>query len=984
MTQLQEGTITSGFYIISVHPLPEIRATGVWARHEQTGFELYHVACDDPENLAALSFFTLPRDSTGVAHILEHTVLCGSQKYPVKDPFLLLLKGSMSTFLNAFTFPDKTVYPAASTVDTDLFNILEVYGDAVFFPLLRKEFFQQEGHRLVLNEDGTLSLSGVVFNEMKGNYSTQEGIEADWSYRSLLPDTAYAYDSGGDPECIPSLSYEAFRAFHATYYHPSNARAFVYGDIPTERYLEFYETRFLSRFEQGQGDFRVEPQVRWSEPRDYIAHYPVDREDTVVDKTSVTINWLLDPVHEPIGTLELELLAEVLLGSSASPLYRVIAESDLGEDLSSTSGIETELAEVVFSVGMRGTNPESKEAVEELILNELRRLVQDGIDAQLLEGALRKLEFRNRELKTGSSFGLRLMRRSLRGWMNGARPEATMLFTPYVEELRRQLAENPRLLEGVIQDRLLSNPHRSTVVVRPDPELSARRAEDERRFLAAKEAELTDVDREQIRKEQEALAAAQETPDDPAAVAAIPFLERSDVPRDIIRIPMTNTTVAGVPVLYHEEFTNDIVYLDFAFTLQGLNEQQLQILPVLADALSECGLLDMSYDELSRQIDLVSGGIHSGLEVGSILTPDGDPRPDGAYGRYFTLRVKALEHSLSEALDLMGRILRDADLRPGRRLSDVVSESRNDMRSSIIPAGHTYAGLRAVRSFSPALALEERWRGITHLFDVSGFAKDIEAVSARLGGLAAEVFTRARTQLSLVCSEAAYPAVAVALERFLRSLPEGELPTDIPTEYGPFPTIEALSAPADVSYVGAALPGSGSGSAEHAAEIVLSHLLRTGFLWEEIRMKGGAYGAFASARGMDRAFSFGSYRDPHIVETVDRFRAGLEYHAGLDVPMREMDLAVIGTVSSDLRPLSPGQKGVIGLKRTLFGIEDEYRQRKRDWILGMSSAEVRRAAERLRTHWDDVRVSVLAGRAALQAAEQQMPELTRNRVDIPL
>ncbi|MCA1753400.1 MAG: insulinase family protein, partial [Spirochaeta sp.] len=821
MTTLQEGDTASGFHIISVHPLPEIRATGVWARHERTGFELYHVVCDDPENLAAVSFFTLPRDSTGVAHILEHTVLCGSEKYPVKDPFLLLLKGSMSTFLNAFTFPDKTVYPAASTVDKDLFNILEVYGDAVFFPLLRKEFFQQEGHRLVLSEDGSLALSGVVFNEMKGNYSTQEGIEGDWSYRALLPDTAYAFDSGGDPECIPSLSYEAFRAFHETYYHPSNAKAFVYGDIPTERYLEFYETRFLSRFEKGQGDFQVAPQIRWSEPREHVAYYPVAADDTVTDKTSVTMNWLLDPVHDPERTLELELLAEVLLGSSASPLYRVIVESDLGEDLSSTSGIETELAEVVFSVGMRGTNPESKEAVEELILNELRRLVREGIDAQLLEGALRKLEFRNRELKTGSSFGLRLMRRSLRGWMNGARPEATMLFTPYVEALRSRLAQDPRLLESVIQDRLLANNHRATVVVRPDPELSARRAADERQFLATKEAELTDADREQIQQEQAALAAAQGTPDDPAAVAGIPFLERSDVPRDIIRIPMTHTQLAGVPVFYHESFTNDIVYLDFAFNLQGLTEEQLQILPVLAEALTECGLVDMSYDELARQIDLVSGGIHSGLEVGSILTPDGDPRPDGAYGRYFTLRIKALEHSLSEALDLLSRMLREADVRPGRRLSDVVSESRNDMRSSIIPAGHTYAGLRAARSFSPSLALEERWRGITHLFDLTAFANDIEAVSTRLAGLAAEIFTRARTQLSLVCSETAYPAVASTLERFLLSLPEGRLPGNIDTTYGNFPTLEALSAPADVSYVGAALAGAGSGSSDYAAEIVL-------------------------------------------------------------------------------------------------------------------------------------------------------------------
>jgi len=957
-----------GFELIEEIELPEYRASGIWMRHLATGCEVFHVLNDDEENLFGFVFKTLPSDSTGVAHILEHSVLCGSDRFRVKDPFVMLMRGSLNTFVNAMTYPDKTIYPASSTVPQDLFNIMDVYGDAVFAPLLRREFFRQEGHRLEFTDDGQLDIRGIVYNEMKGNYANHDSLVADWSYRSLLPDTPYGYDSGGDPAVIPDLTYEDFVRFHETFYHPSNTRVFLYGNIPTERYLEFLQTRFLSRFKARPADVTVTRQPRWVRTREHIVPCPADEERI----TSVTLNWLLDPVTDPSRVLALELLAEILLGTSAAPLRKRLIDSGLGDDLAASTGLETELFEIVFSVGLRGTSAEHSHEIRSAILDELAALVRDGLNPDIVEAAMRKVEFRNRELRGGPN-GLRLMGRSLRGWLHGLRPDATLRFEEPFAGLREASSAGSRFFESLIQECLLENLHRSLVTVIPDPELASRERKKLDEQLKDIQAGLGERESEQIRRSQEELLSLQQTPDPPEAVASVPFLKVGDLPTTVTTIDSDRTRIAGVNAFTHDLFTNGIVYVDFVFNV-NVPADLAGYLPFLAGTLGEVGLPGKPYDVVATEVALKTGGISGSLDVALPLSSDGtDCR--------MYVRLKCLESTVGEAIDLLGSILTRSDLQQVDRLSDLWKERRSDLSGSVLPGGSGFAGLRAGRRFSDADRFHELWQGITQLELLSESPDDL---SSRLESAHRHVIARDTLLVNITGTDEAMGAAVRHIERLVESLPpkvERAAGSNGAPEY---PKVEGLVVPSNVAYVAAAMRGARFGTAEHAHELILAHLLRTGYLWETIRMTGGAYGAGASARGLDSMFGFISYRDPRITETIAAFGAGLERYAGSGVPAEELELAQIGVTGHDIRPLSPAQKGIVALRRELYGVTDELRQEKRDAVLRAGPADIRRAADRLHDTMKDASIAVLAGRDALERAAESHPGLVENQVVVPL
>jgi hypothetical protein len=425
---LKPGDSYAGFHVLSVKEVPEYRSAGIHLKHTATGCRVYHLVNDDEENLFSFGFKTPPPNNTGVSHIIEHSVLSGSERFPVKDPFIELIKGSMKTFLNAMTYPDKTIYPASSINEKDLFNLMLVDGDAVFFPLLRKEIFLQEGYRLELGESTNPFITGVVYNEMQGNYSSHESIVGEWSYRSLFTNSPYRFDSGGDPENIPELTYEQFLDYHRTYYHPSNCYLFLYGNIATERYLEFLDHHFLSSFTAREVDTVIPPQRRWTGPIELVKGCPIAEDESPENKTTISINWLCNDITDTVTTLGLEILSEALLGNPGSPLHKKIIDSGIGEDLSPVSGYYENIKESVFSVGVRGSNPDRSEEFTDLVLEELQDLVSRGIPEDALEGAVYRTEFRNREIPAGIPLGLRLMSRAYRGWIHTGDPESTLLF----------------------------------------------------------------------------------------------------------------------------------------------------------------------------------------------------------------------------------------------------------------------------------------------------------------------------------------------------------------------------------------------------------------------------------------------------------------------------------------------------------------------------------------------------------------------------
>jgi hypothetical protein len=980
---------SAGFEVLSARELPEFKALGVHCRHITIGLELFHLLNDDPENLFAFAFRTPPPDSSGVAHILEHSVLCGSRRFLLKDPFLALLKSSMQTFLNAFTFPDKTVYPASSMLAKDFYNLMLVCADAVFFPLLREEVFRQEGHRLERSQDGPRRV-GVVYNEMKGMFASAEAIVAALSLRSLFPDVPYGFESGGDPRSIPSLTYQSFLDFHHKYYHPGNCRVFLYGNLPTVKTLRFLQEHVLASFGPPAAAASMLPrQPRWSAPRTREATYPAQASAAGGARSSVTLNWLTVPVTDPLQVLAMEVAGEVLVGNVGSPLQKALLESRLGEDLSPTTGLDTELAELAFSVGLRGTSPEKAARIQELVLDTLSELAGRGIPEEQLRGAVNRVEFRHREIQRGGHpYSLTLMRRSLRGWLHGRQPELTLEFRPWMDALKGRLAQG-RYLEHLIRSQLVENPHRSRVLVRPDPAQAARELEEERREMQSLERLQTGAERERLEADNRRLREFQEHPDSAEQVARLPALRRGDLPRQVQRIPESPLPEnLHRPGYFHALYTNGVIYLDLALDASGLPEPASTLLPVFSKTVCGCGLPGSPYHQVATRLALLTGGFGASLGADSPFAGNGA----GPVQRLI-FRVKMLEENLAPALELVGRLLLEADFRDLERLQTLVLELRNELKASLLPGGSYYASLRAESRLSQALALEERWKGVTQLLAMEELCRSLPEklpeLAARLEELRAGLLTRRRLALNLTCDAEQAARVHPALEPLLAMLPSGtSAPRPAMAEQELFrtaatPDSEALVTTTNVNFAAVAVRGSAFGTRESVQESLLAHFLSTGYLWEQVRMKGGAYGAGAAASGLERVFSFSSYRDPNITRTLEAFRGALQAARQEALSEREFEQVLIGAVGLEERPLAPGEKGFIALKRRLLGISDELRQRRRDLLLAASPGDLTEAAGRLLAAWERSHTVVLAGRPALEEAVGELEGLAGTITELP-
>jgi hypothetical protein len=1007
-TDLQVGDRLHGFTVVSVQDIEEYRGVGIRLRHEATGLDLYHLLNDDRENLFAFAFKTPPRDNTGAAHIVEHAVLSGSQRFPIKDPFLALMKGSLNTFMNAMTYPDKTVYPAATTVKSDYYNLMQVYGDAVFRPLLRREVFHQEGRRLEIDENGSPQVKGIVFNEMKGSYSSFESIVGEWSYRSVFSNSPYYFDSGGHPAEIPDLRYEDFQHYHSTYYHPSNCRVFLYGNIPTEEQLEFLQSEFLAGFSQGASAEDIPVQQRWSEPREMEIKGPLSEDEEGEEaKTTIIINWLLGSAVDPLELLSSQILSDMLLGYSGTPLQKAVNESELGEDMAPASGLETDVAEAVFTVGLRGTDQQKKEQFRDLVLGELERLAREGLPRDLVEGSIRRVEFRNREIKGGVPFGLRLMGRALRGWLHGRDPEATLEFTPHMEELKRRYRTEERFFERMIEEKLLHNPHRCTVTVVPD----RRYHRELNQAIEQRVNQITrGMDEEQRRELQDDVAAFrsfQETPDRQEDRETIPRVSRQELPEDIPLIDTREGEVQGVPFYSHDLYTNGIVYVDWAFDLRGLSREERQLLPLLGKMIVSSGLPGESYDRVARRMALSTGGIYPYLEE--------SPKVGGGedYLELMLFRLKSLETSAEEALQLLLELLMQAEISDVKRLRELLLELRNDMRSAVIPSGHSFASLRARSRLCRASAVEEEWRGIEQLIFLNGFDPREESALQELGSRMEQVrrklLTRSRMLINVTAEGEWISTVREQIRERLEQIPAGTRLDETaasgeagppagessvrtgsaaqeasPEDTGERIDWEGLEIPAAVGYAALAMPGAGFGNPAHPLQVLIAHLLKTDYLWEKIRMNGGAYGAGAAAHGLEGLFSFFSYRDPAAADSLEVFLRGVEEIAAGKFTAEDLEQAVISVVGTELRPHSPGEKSLIGLRRRLLGITDELRREKRRGLLAAETGDLREEARALeRRSAEAVRV-VLASRETVEEAEKRYPQAHIQRTRVPL
>ncbi|AEF85106.1 peptidase, M16 family [Treponema primitia ZAS-2] len=994
-TILRAGQVLdSGFEILEVVDLTELEAVGIWARHVKSGAEVFHILNDDKENLFGFAFATAPEDSTGVAHILEHSVLCGSEHYPLKDAFLVLAQGSLQTYLNAWTFPDKTVYPASSVNEQDYFNLMAVYGDAVFRPQLSEWTFMQEGWRLAFSppetdtntefpgtgnskqpSGGGLHITGVVYNEMKGAYSSLDEYAGRWSVRAVLPGTPYAFDSGGDPETIPELTLEGLRDFHRRKYSPANCRIFLAGNISTEKQLSFLNKQFLGSLPVGKAAAPISRTPRWTTPQTITIPSPAGGEQ----KSTVVLSWLCGDTTDANETIALGALTEILLGHDGSPLTRLLIESGLGEDLAPATGLENESRETLFSAGLRGVDRQNgntgiSEKIEKLIIDALRRLASEGIPKEEIEAALLSMEFSNREIRrSGGPYSLVWMRRALRSWLHLGSPELSrekrpwdsLLFVPAFTELKRRFAEDSRYFEKLIETYLLHNPHRALVSVDPEEGFQEKKDAALAEALTKKEAALSETERRDILEKAEALEKLQSEGESPEALATIPHLSRKDLVPEIEKVPREILDAKGIPTVAHEIFTNGISYLDLAFPLDILESADYPWFPLFSRCVVSLGLPGMDYGAVSSLLARTTGAFYGTLQTGSCLP--GFSRsaalPTGTLdlrGRdWLCFRLKALDEKIPESLDLARRIITEADFSDQRRIRDLVLEMKNDTDSSLAPGGHSYAMGRSSRLFSRSHAVEEIWNGISQLETVHTFADtDTAEICKTLIRIRDTLVSRAGLLANITGNAGAIQGAIKGIAETFSSFGAPRPRNSVTAEGTPFfdrlksdantPKAEVLSSSSlQVGFAAVTLAGSFLNSPRPGIESVLAHQLSTGALWEEIRMKGGAYGAFAHPDLAEGTFSLSTYRDPSPLRSLEAFPGILEATAK-DAPDEEaLTKAVIGSFAKETRPRTGAEKGLSDFFRFLYGFEDAHRANKLQSMVSITAEELCAAAKRI-------------------------------------
>ena len=947
-----------GFTPVSVDDLAEFRAQGTLWVHDKTGAQVYHLAADDRENLVSFVFPTPPDNDTGVAHILEHSVLCGSRNYPTKDPFLYLLKSSLNTFLNAMTYPDKTVYPVASVVPKDFLNLLGVYADAVFFPLLKPEAFRQEGHRLEWDERGGLIRSGVVYNEMKGNYASSEGVIGDLVQRALFDGGPYSHDSGGDPAHIPELTYEAFLKFHADHYHPSRGLVFLYGDLDPEPILKLLDKKYFQHFDRRPLAPVIVPQPRWTEPRTVKGVYPASADEPT-DAGTLALTWLVADAPDHDRVLALDLLSEVLLGD-AGPLQKSLLESGLGDDLSPVSGLFTEIRDVSFTVGLRGASEDKKAAFESLVIDQLTYWADHGFPRDLVDSVVSSYEFSVREVR-GGGMGLRYLSRATRGWLHGSTLGESLKFQPRLAALKARLDAGERVFETLVRQAFLENPHRATVICVPDAELQKRHEESVQEALASLRMGLATGDIDSLKADQAALKAFQETPDSSRAVRSLPELRLSDIPPKVEVSPVEWKQEGPLFLGQHPAFTNGVLYLDLAFDLPGLGDEDYKLLPLLQRCLDGLGLEGVGWDLLAREIALSTGGLSFRANADESLA-------DGRLVGKFYVRIRMLEERRDAALALLERVLTRTDWANRDRLKDLIVEMKNDSQGALVPRGHVFASTRSAADLSPGGRIGELTGGLGQLDFLVALAESDEAgldrLLASLKSLAYWIWTSPGAEAVVTGAAASLGDLgreASALVKRLLALPRPVRAVGV-LAVPPGPgRAKVRLIPSTVGFVARSIRGTKMTAPGHAAELVLSHRLKTGFLWERIRMKGGAYGAFSMPNGLEGTFTFATYRDPNLSASLEAFRESLLASRAEPLSGSELRNTIIGTVSNDLGPRSPSEDGFLALQRRHLGITDAHRQAKRDALLRVKAKDLVAAAARLEDGFDQGQTFILTG-----------------------
>ena len=963
------------YELVEKREIEELHSVGYYLKHKKTGAKVCLLSNDDENKVFYIGFRTPAPDDTGVAHILEHSVLCGSREFPVKDPFVELAKGSLNTFLNAMTYPDKTVYPIASCNDKDFQNLIHVYMDAVFYPNIYKkeEIFRQEGwHYEMESEDGDLTLNGVVYNEMKGAFSSPEGVLEREILNSLYPDTTYANESGGDPEFIPDLTWQQFLDFHGRYYHPSNSYIFLYGNCDMAEKLQWLDEKYLSHYDYLEIDSEVQTQAPFEKMREIVKDYSISAEESEEDNTYLSYNKSVGDTLDAKLYLAMQVLEYVLLSATGAPLKQALLDAGIGHDI--MSSYDNGVKQPIFSIIAKNANEDQKDAFVEVIESTLKKLADEGLDEKALRAGINYFEFRYREADFGTyPAGLMYGLQAFDSWLY--KDDSAFLHLEALDSfafLKEQADKG--YFEGLIKTYLLDNPHGSLVLIRPKKGLTAEQDEKLKKKLEAYKNSLSAEEKRQIAAFTRHLKEYQSEPSPQEDLAKIPLLARADIDKKAQPFQNELRKAGDTEVLYHEIFTNGIGYVDLVFKAGGIPVELIPYLGLLKAALGQVDTEHYTYGEFSNELNLHTGGIS--CSVGSY---DSVQNPKD-YTAVFEVKSKALYEETPVAFAMIKEMLLTSKLHDKKRLKEILAETKSRQQMAFQTAGHSMAALRAMSYFSSSSAFSDMTEGVDfyHFIEEldADFEEKWEMAAEKLTKLTHILFCPENLLVSYTGGTKSLAGLDAEVEKLVKALYPNTGAEQKVWALVPEHKNEGLKTSAQIQYVARAGSFRAAGLPYTGTLKVLRIIMSYDYLWNNVRVKGGAYGCMNNYTRTGNGYLV-SYRDPNLLKTNEIFEKSVDYTEHFDVSERDMTKYIIGTISSMDTPLNARAKGMRSLSAWMTGVTEEQVQKERDQVLGCGVEEIRALAPYLKAMLSQNHICVIGNEEKLEG-QKQLFEVTES------
>lgn len=966
------------YEVLKEQELSDINSCGYIIRHKKSGARIVFISNDDDNKVFYIGFRTPPEDSTGVPHIIEHTVLCGSEKYPVKDPFVELVKGSLNTFLNAMTYPEKTIYPVASCNATDFQNLMSVYMDAVFHPNIYKyrEIFKQEGwHYELEDKDAPITINGVVYNEMKGAFSSPDDVIQREILNSLFPDTAYGNESGGDPDHIPELTYEGYLDFHRRYYHPCNSYIYLYGDMDIVEKLQWMDAEYLGKYEKIELDSTIKLQKAFDAPREISKKYSISSTEDEADNTYLSYNLVIGTALDEKLYQAFDVLDYALISAPGAPLKQALIDAGIGKDI--MGGYDNSTLQPTFSIIAKNTNLSEKEHFLTVIRETLEAQVKCGINKKSLLAGINSAEFRFREADFGQfPKGLLYGIQCLDSWLyDDMQPFMHLEAIETYRFLKEQVKTD--YYEKLIEEYLLDNPHASVVTIVPEKGLNAKKEAELAKKLADYKASLSENEIEQLIADTRRLQEYQDEASPKEELEKIPMLKREDMKKEAALLYNETVEADGTIFVWHKMFSGGIDYLNLMFDIRDIRPEELPYLGILKAVLGYVNTENYGYADLANEINIHTGGIGSSIGIYPVVGENAAPEAEEIEFKY-EIRTKVLADKLPDALRLIREILMTSKICEEKRLYEILAQLKSRLQTALSSAGHSVASIRAMSYFSRSAYYQDATGGIACFRVIAdyetNFGKKKEELIEKLTGLLRRIFTAERLMVSITCEEKDFALVKAEIGMLAKALYPSTGKTGGLPEMTFEKKNEGFLEASQVQYVARAGNYAAHGYAYHGALKILKVIMGYDYLWNNIRVKGGAYGCMNGyMRNGDTYFV--SYRDPKLSATNEVYNGIPAYLEQFEADERDMTKYIIGTISDMDTPLNPSAKGARSMTAYLQGISYEEIQRERSQVIGATAEDIRGLKDLVAAVLSDEAICVIGNEEMIESEKEMFGRL---------